>query len=68
MHEDDDEPLAVPALPLRKIDVAILAVTCLAGFSDDLATMLMQHANYQSDRRDAENAMRADIERIVSGE
>lgn len=62
----DDEATALPSRKLRGIDVAILAADCAATFLGELCTMLMQHANYEVDRLQVANEMRASIERIVT--
>jgi hypothetical protein len=64
----DDDATVLPSQKLNKIDVAVLVADALATFFGELCNMLMAHANYMLDRRQAANEMRASIERIVTGE
>lgn len=69
MDEDDEfGPVPIPPRRFRMLDVVILVLDTISSFVDDFNRQLMSHANWKLERKQFEEAARADIEAIVSGE
>lgn len=66
--EDDEGTVTIPVRRFAWIDLAITLLDCFSGLIDDVVQLLCSHANWKVQRRMTEEAMRADIERIVAGE
>lgn len=65
---DEIELTPIPARRFRLLYVAILFLDAVSELVDGFNHMLMSHANWQVQRSHFEDAARADIEAIVSGE
>lgn len=74
MDENDEYTIeALPANKLQAIDLVVLVLeyarrlfAATETLFEDLATVVCEHANYRVEREEVADAMRRDIERIVS--